>query len=137
MRTFDATLIEPAIKFYLKNSSNNVDPIEWISDPDNIVLINDDGDMALFEKTIKDNYTGHYFFKSRGRKAINAGRDFLDELFNTCYNIDILMGLCPQDNLGARWMSRQLGFTSYGALDYIDDKQYEMFIITKKEYNNR
>jgi hypothetical protein len=137
MRTYDATLIAPAVEFYLKANSDKVDPIEWLSNPDNIVLMNDHGDLALFEKGIKDVYSGHYFFKSRGRQAINTGRDFLDELFNTCYNIDILMGLSPLDNLGARWMSRQLGFTSYGAVTYKDNKSYEMFIITKKEFNNR
>lgn len=137
MRTFDASLIAPAVDFFLKDQENSVDLIDWVADKSNIALVNEHGDLALFEKTMKDNYTGHYFFKSRGRKAINAGRDFLDEIFNTCYNIPILLGLCPLGNLGARWMSRQLGFTSYGAIDYINDKKYEMFIITKEEYNNR
>lgn len=135
-RTYDPDLIAPAIAFFLKDGTKEVDPVEWIKDPDNIVLINENGDLALFEKGIKNIYAGHYFFKSRGRRAINAGRDFLDELFNTCYNIPILMGLTPHDNLGARWMSRQLGFTSHGAID-VDNKTFEMFILTKKEFNEQ
>lgn len=135
MRTYDVNLVAPAIEFFLK-SKTKVDPEVWLKNPDNIVLINDEGDLALFEKGIKDVYSGHYYFNSRGRKAIDNGKAFLDELFNTCYNIDILMGLTPLTNLPARWMSRRLGFASQGAITY-NDKAYEMFIITKKDFNDQ
>ncbi len=133
-RTYDANLVAPAIKHFL-NSEDLVDPIDWLSNPDNIVLINERGDMALFEKGVKHIYSGHYFFKSRGRAAITAGREFLDELFNTCYNIHVLTGLVPITHLGARWLTRQLGFTSHGVVDYIDNKHYELFILTQKDFN--
>lgn len=133
MRTYDVNLVAPAIEFFLK-SKTKVDPEVWLKNPDNIVLINDEGDLALFEKGIKDVYSGHYYFNSRGRKAIDNGKAFLDELFNTCYNINVLTGLVPLEHLGARWMSRRLGFTSHGVI-YHDNKNYELFILTKKEFN--
>lgn len=136
MRTTDPALVAPAIEFYNQNGKIKVDPVEWIANPTNIVLTNDAGDLAIFEIGVKNIYTGHYFFKSRGREALNAGRDFLDELFNTCYNIPILMGLVPLHNRAARWLSRQLGFTSYGAMQF-QDNDYEMFILTKKEFNGK
>ena len=132
-RTYDANLIAPAIKFYL-DSEDKVDPIEWVSNADNIVLINEHGDMALFEKGIKHIYSGHYYFKSRGRKAIDAGKEFLDTLFNTCYNIPVLMGLSPLKNLGARWMSRQLKFESQGLINHLGI-DYELFILSKERFN--
>lgn len=132
-RVYDASLIAPAIKQFLK-SEDQVDPIEWLSNPDNIVLQNDRGDLALFEKGVKNIYSGHYFFQSRGREAIKAGTEFLDNLFNTCYNIPVLMGLVPLTNLGARWLSRQIGFKSHGVV-HSSVRPYEMFIITKKEFN--
>jgi hypothetical protein len=131
-RTYDVNLVTEAVTFLLKH--NEVDVEAWLSNPDNIALVNDDGDMALFERGVKHIYTGHYYFKSRGRKAITVGKDFLDNLFNTCYNISILTGLVPLTHLSARWMTRQLGFTSHGVI-HIDNKHYEMFIITKKEFN--
>lgn len=134
MRTWDAHLIAPAIKHFLK-TEDKVDPITWLSNPDNIVLINDLGDIALFEKGVKHIYTGHYYFKSRGRQALNSGKEFLDELFNTCYNISIVTGLTPIELLGARWLTRQLGFSSHGVVTYIDNKHYELFILTKEEFN--
>jgi hypothetical protein len=136
MRTFDAIKIETAINHFL-GPANKVDPIEWLSYPENIVLENEVGDLALFEYSfpIKKVYSGHYYFQSRGRAAITAGRGFLDELFNSCYNINIVMGLSPMEHKGARWISKQLGFTSYGT-EELNDKQYELFIITKKEFND-
>lgn len=134
MRIYDASLITDAIDYYL-GKGNNEDPILWISDPKNIALINEAGDLALFEPRIKDQYSGHYFFQSRGRKAIEAGKGFLDELFNSCYNISTLTGFTPLANRPARWMSRQLGFKSYGEVS-LDDMIFELFIITKEEFNS-
>lgn len=135
MRTWDVMKIEPAITKFL-GPNHTVDPIDWVSQPENIVLTNEEGDLALFEYSfpIKRVYAGHYYFKSRGRMAITAARNFLDEIFNTCYNIHILMGLTPIDRRDAKWMNRMIGFTSYG-LEEINGKQYELFIMTKKEFN--
>lgn len=133
-RTWDAQKIAEALMF-LQKGQDNIDIVAWLADPKNIVLENADGDLALFEIGIKNIYSGHYYFKCRGRKAIDVGKAFLDELFNTCYNINVVMGMVPIQHLGARWMSRRLGFTSYGA-EHLNDKHYELFILTKKEFNN-
>jgi len=134
MRTYDLALISEAIGFFLKDDNFKVDPVEWIKDPENIALVNDRGDLAVFEKGIKHVYSGHYYFKSRGRSALIAAREFLDEIFNTCYNIPVIIGLTPLNYLGARWLSRQVGFTSHGVIHF-NDKHYELFILTKEEFN--
>ena len=136
MRTWDAIKIGSAIKHFL-GTEDQVDPIEWLSDPANIVLENEQDDLALFEYGLPTQqvYSGHYFFKSRGRAAIQAGRQFLDELFNSCYNIGVLMGMVPIERADVKWITRQLGFKSYG-LEEARGKQYELFILTRKEFNN-
>ncbi len=131
-RTYDANLIAPAIKFFL-GTEDKIDPIEWISKPTNIALVNDNGDVSLFELDVNNVYNGHYYFQSRGKKALLAAREFLDTAFNSCYNIPLIMGLTDLTHLGARWLSRQIGFKSYGVVKA--DKPYEMFILTKKEFN--
>lgn len=136
MRIHDVEKVKLAFRLFLKDNADSVNAQEWVDNPKHIVLENDDGDLALFEPGIKHVYSGHYYFKSRGRKAIEAGKSFLDEFFNTCYNIDVLTGLVPIKHLGARWLSRQLGFSSHGVVDYIDNKHYELFILTKKEFNS-
>ena len=63
--------IEPAIVEFL-GPDNYVDPIEWVSQPENIVLENENGDPKRSLSTvspIRKVYSGHYYFKSRGRGA--------------------------------------------------------------------
>lgn len=133
-RIYDPDKIHNAIVTILKDPGR--DTTEWRDNPDNIVLENENGDLALFEKGFMNKiYSGHYFFNSRGRGAIEAGKAFLDELFNTCYNIEVMTGMVPLQHLGARWMSRKLGFTSHG-VEHLKDQHYELFILTKKEFNN-
>lgn len=131
-RCYDPILVDNAIKSLLKYDT--VDVHEWLANPENIVLIDEDNNMALFEKGIKHIYSGHYFFQCRGKKALTVARNFLDNLFNSCYNIDVLMGLVPLRHLGARWLSRQLGFKSQGIIKHYD-QPYEMFILYKKDFN--
>jgi hypothetical protein len=137
MRTYDALKIATAIKHFLK-TEEKVDPIEWLSHPEHIVLENDCGDLALFEYGFptKKIYSGHYYFKSRGRAAIEAAKGFLDELFNSCYNINVLMGLVPIERKEVSWLTRKVGFTSYG-YEEIHNQEYELFIITASEFNSQ
>jgi hypothetical protein len=131
-RIYDIDKVQTAINSLL--DSEGTDATEWLSNPTNIALENENGDIALFEIGFKDIYTGHYYFKSRGRKAIEAARGFLDEVFNSCYNIDVILGLTPITNLPARWLSRQVGFKSHGIVEG-PKRHYEMFIMTKREFN--
>ena len=135
MRIWDAIKVGEAISYLLK--SDRVDPIDWLSKSENIVLENKYGDLALFEYGLvaKKVYSGHYYFKSRGRQAINDAKCFLDEVFNSCYNINVLVGLVPIENRASRWITRQIGFTSQG-VEEVHDKEYELFILTKKEFND-
>lgn len=133
-RTYNSEKINEAIESLLDNDEH-VTAEEWLKDPTNIALENDRGDIALFEIGLKNIYSGHYYFKSRGRQAINAAKEFLDEIFNTCYNIQVIIGLTPITNLPARWLSRQVGFKSQGLVQG-PKRHYEMFIMTKREFNN-
>ena len=135
MRIYDIGLVQEAIN-YIHPEGVDISAEEWLDTPTNIALINDSEDLALFEIGFNDVYTGHYYFKSRGRKAIEAAKGFLDELFNTCYNINVILGLTPITNLPARWLSRQVGFKSHGVVQG-PKRHYEMFIITKREFNGR
>jgi hypothetical protein len=128
-RTFDKDSLVVGISEYLPW----FDPETWISNPDNVCLINASKDICLFTYEKQGVYSGHYFFKSRGRNAINTAKCMLKEIFLGGYTVEVLLGLTPTDKLGAKWLSRQLGFTSYGELE-INSSIYELFILTKKEY---
>ncbi len=109
---------------------------EWVNNPRNIAL-GEDNDLALFEYEKEGVYTGHYFFNRRkGREAIKLSKAILQELFtNEQFNIKIIRGLTPLENLKARWMSRHVGFKSYGAIQTLLGP-CELFILTKDEWQN-
>lgn len=126
-------MIAPAIELFLEANAYQVDPIEWISDKKNIVLINDKGDMGLFEPAVRQYYSAHYYFKSRGRDAINSALEILDVIFHTCYNIPVMTGLVPEHRRDVKLTTRRLGFTSYGTI-HCDGKPYELFILRKEDF---
>ena len=108
-------------------------PEEWLANRGNIALVSSDGDVALFERDVPQVVTGHYFFFCRGRDAINLSREVLDEVFSGPYDIQIIRGLTPLDNKGALWMSRQVGFKSYGDIK-TQAGLCRLFILTKQEW---
>ncbi len=85
---------------------------EWFEIPGNICLV-DDNDFALFTLEYPGFYWGHYCFESRGKEAKQKGLFFLREMF-TKHGAKLIGGLTPIENKPARWMTRQLGFKSYG-----------------------
>lgn len=131
MRTYDAKLIAEAVHFF-RQTEDDFDAIKWVSDQDNIVLINEAGDLALFEHGRNPlRVVGHYYFKSRGKNAVRAAREFLTNIFGM--GIQIITGLTPTNNLGAKWMSRHLGFTSHGVIDTTNGP-HELFTLHTSEY---
>lgn len=119
-RTYDADKVKRATELYQEDLEGFY-PVQWLSDPLNVALENDNGDIALFENQIALPQTvcGHYFFKSRGRSAITAGKEFLEEIFKDKYGINTIMGLTPDEHKAAKWMNRQLGFKEHGTIDTV------------------
>lgn len=102
---------------------------DWLASPNNIGLNDDDGNWGLFHRQVDGIYTGHYFFKSKGRAAITASKHFLDYFFDLTGE-KILRGLTPVNNKAAIWMSRQVGFKSLGQVDS-DHGPCELFVMIK------
>ncbi len=114
MRTYDVEKIKAAVAQYATDIVG-FDPEEWVTNKKNVALINDNGDIALFEtqSDLFNTVCGHYFFFSRGKDALKAAKEFLEEVFTTTY-VEVITGLTPLDNKGALWMNRRLGFKEYG-----------------------
>lgn len=110
-------------------------PKEWLSLPLNIALTDDKGNFALFERYSEFVVTGHYFFKVRGKKAADTAKALLAEAFTGDYNIQTIRGLTPLDKLGARWLSKHIGFKSYGEVD-TKAGPCELFILNKSEWES-
>ena len=112
----------------------DINPTDWLKEPHNIALKNDKGDVSLFQYSQDKVFIGHYFFFSRGREAITAAEEFLEELF-TKYHVEVIQGWTPLLNRKARWMSKRLGFKSYGVIHAAE--ACELFIMTKQEWKQK
>jgi hypothetical protein len=96
------------------------------------MLVSDD-DIGLATYEYPGMYTVHWFFVSRGRKAINLAKDMFDYMFKH-HEAKALRGLTPEDKKAARWASRQTGMKSYGLVPNEKGKLHELFIITKEDF---
>jgi hypothetical protein len=134
MRTYNAPVVKKAVEVII----DPFDAEEWLAADENVALTNESGDHAIFER-FYDNQTavfGHYFFVSRGRAAIEAGKQFLAEIFTGPYNVHTVMGLTPVEHKAALWMNRQLGFKETGEVLPHRLGDVKMVILTKEEWSN-
>lgn len=135
MRTFDVNKVLAATAQYAKEIEGFA-PHDWLFNPRNIALINDNEDIALFEHqyNLTNTVCGHYFFFSRGKEAVKAAKEFLEEVFTTTY-VETITGLTPLDNKGALWMNRRLGFREHGNVE-TEIGPCRFVIMTKQEWKD-
>jgi len=125
--TTDADLIDRLTALYPRHG---FDKTEWEGGR-NIALLAEDN-LALFEYQKEGVYTGHYFFKVKGKEAVTLAKEALHVIFR---EVKVIIGLTPVDNKAARWMSRHLGFKSQGVVQtYVGDM--ELFSMTKQDWEN-
>lgn len=132
-RTKDVGVLLESVSPYLP--LHGFDPIEWIQQDQNICLTDGSGNISLFEEVSPNVFEGHYFFKTRGKNALILARTMLS-IFMQDYQPYVIKGLTPLEHLGARWLSRQLGFKSYGAVQ-TPVGPCELFILTKEDWENK
>lgn len=133
MRTKDSSVILKAVSGY---ETVGLDVENWLSNDLNIALTNEKEDVALFEHQdrLTNTVAGHYFFFSRGKEAVKAAQEFLQELFETTY-LTTITGLTPLDNKGALWMNRRLGFKEYGQVD-TEIGPCRFVVLTKEQWKD-
>lgn len=131
-RIYDAEAVRQALTLYPTGEVlSDVDA--WISDPRAIALSDEDGNIGLFEELTPGVYTGHYFFKVRGKGAKALAIRLLEEVFSE-YGAKVVRGLTPLENRAALWMTRHLGFKDYGVID-TEIGPCALFIMTKDEFD--
>ena len=108
------------------------EPLSFILDHNNIVIKNG-LDYGVFEFTTFGTYTGHYFFTTRGRAAIESGKQILNELFNE-HGACLILGFTPCEYKAAKWMNRQLGFKA-GPLVETPEGACQLYTLTKEQHS--
>lgn len=135
-RTYDKDAIQRGLDLY-QDSYEGLVLDEWIKDKQNVALTNEHGDISLFERQYANPISvhGHYFFFSRGRGAVTAAQQMLEEIFTGPYQVDIVVGLTPVEHKGARWLNRKLGFDSLGITETVAG-DHEMVFLPKTKWEN-
>jgi hypothetical protein len=107
-----ARLAKPDVDKY----NDGFDAVAWLSDRDNVALQEGDS-IGIFVYNYPGVYTGHYFFSEhRGKEAKSLAIKMLSEM-NKTHGAKLIRGITELDNRPARWMTRQLGFKSYGLIE--------------------
>lgn len=130
IRSFSFDDLQDAITLY-PELNGTLDCEEWVKDTNNIMLREGDS-TGIFAYEYPGVYTGHYFFRVKGRNAINLAKRMLDEAFST-YGAKAIRGLTKTDNRPALWITRHLGFKSYGRI-VTENGEHELFCLTVEDW---
>lgn len=131
-RTYNPLTVRKTVDKYANQTVGFV-PEVWLADRRNIALVNDNGDIGLMEYDKDGVYFGHEFFNSRGKDALKAAREMIETFF-TEHPVLVIQGLTPIERKGARWLNRQIGFTSHRIIDTDLEGPCELFILTKEAF---
>lgn len=126
--TLDARLSEPDAVELVKTG---FDVNDWIETDDNFTLTNG-YDLLLVKEWADQVFEIHWLLRNRGRKAINAGVDFLRYLFNK-EGARVIVGLTPAHKRAARWFSRQVGGKSNGIVQ-TEHGEMEVFALSREDF---
>lgn len=129
--TKDPAVVSEAISPYEK-MTGKTDATDWLSKEENLAFTDGEGNVGLLQYDRPGVYNAHLFLSVKGRKAIELAKAMMFYAFDN-YPVEVMRGYTPLTNRAARWIDRQLGFTSYGALPTVAPP-CELFILTKQEF---
>jgi hypothetical protein len=130
----DPAVVQKALERYPYDKIS-LDVDAWLASPLAIALSDEEGNIGLFEECSPHVYSGHYFFKDKGKAAKELSIEMLRWVFDEKAG-KVVRGLTPVENRPAAWMARHLGFKSYGDVDTWVGP-CTIFIMTKDEFESR
>lgn len=136
-RIRNSDVVSKAVKRY-KEEIVGLNVPEWVNNPANVALRNEQGDVSLFERNWRQPNTvsGHYFFISRGSAARKAAEEMLEEIFTGDYGVEIITGLTPVTHRGALMMNKFLGFKTVDTVD-TEIGDCELVMLTKEQWKEQ
>jgi len=130
IRSFDPEVFKKAVKG-LGLFSESFDYEGWVKNTNNL-MYEEDGSVGLLTYEYPGVYSGHWFFKVRGKEALDLAWRILNEVF-TNHNAQAIRGLTKVSLPAARWAARRVGFKSYGFLTF-PEGEHELFCMTKNDF---
>lgn len=102
---------------------------DWLAFPGNIAVTFDNGDVTLFDREDEGIYEIHVLFNSRGRQAIQHGREAIRTMF-LAHGATLIMGLVPVIRSDVKMFARWIGMRPSG----LRQTRYglcELFVLSK------
>jgi hypothetical protein len=131
VRSYDPLRMQKALD--MTDQNTGIDCVTWLRDRSNMMYYDDEtGDVGLATLEYPGCYNLHWFFNSRGRRAITMANDMLGKFFNE-EDVKLIRGLTPVDNKAACWLARKIGLTSFGVIDF-PSGACELFAMTKDDF---
>src|SRR6185369_15666224 len=103
IRSYDPEVFAKAFEDH-PEYMDGVLPEDWVGDHKNMMFVKDDS-VGLFTYNYPGVYTGHWFFKVRGRKALDLANEMIAEAFDN--GMITLRGMTSVNLPAARWAARQ------------------------------
>jgi hypothetical protein len=131
-RSFDPKVMKEASEEF---NGIDFDYEGWVANHQNIMYVVDD-DVGLATYDYPGVYTAHWFFVSRGRKALDVAFAMYDDLFNR-QNAKAVRGVTPVRLKGARYLAKRIGFETVGFETWPDGEECEIMVLSRDEFNKR
>jgi hypothetical protein len=107
-------------------------PVEWLSDPTNILLTENGDDIVMLEGNGQGVYNLHWLLASRGKKALASAERLLRRAF-TQHDALMVFGWTPVHLRAARWFNRKIGGTPLGVIE-TEWGPMEGFCMTREQH---
>ncbi len=133
IRVYDPEVVRQALLLY-PFEEIECDVEECLLNDEAIILSDGEGSLGIFEAFLPYIYTGHYFFKVRGRDAKELAIQMLQIIFGH-YEARAVRGLTPRKHKAAHWMTRHLGFKAYGEIE-TKIGPCTIYVMTRDEFNS-
>lgn len=122
--------MHPHVTQAINNSplSRGLSGAEWQARPENIPIIFDNGDVALFDHEDEGTYEVHFLFESRGRLAIEHAKESFRRMFED-HEATLIFGLVPDFRRDVKLLARWAGGRSRGARNTVNGV-CELFVLS-------
>lgn len=129
-RVRDPEVLQDALKLYPFDDIK-LDASDWLETRGNVAY-EEDGNVGMFDLYFPGVYSGHYFFRDRGKKAKELSIRILRHVFDY-HKATAIRGLTPIKHKAAIWMTRNIGFKDYGEVE-TEIGPCVIFVMTRDEF---
>lgn len=133
-RSFDPEVMRKAAEPYPELIPPDYDFQGWLRDTNN-VMWEEDGNVTLACFEYPGVYTGHFFIKDGGKKAVDIVYRSMMRMVDE-YGAKAFTGVTPTRLRAARLFNRRFGFTSLGIVN-TERGEHEIFCMTADELKRK